>query len=147
MGSKCSLPQLCVWQYTGSLALLLQAQEHHFSPDELSGVITVPQRSVTRIKAALPHLASTESCLCSPVLSANEKLYPTAQTHYSLPTLFGPFHFYSIPLWFDLIIMGLKMDCFFAIFVIADIFLSTVSTFSCHQVSTVQAVKARLMIH
>lgn len=112
MCSKCSLPQLCVRQCTGSLAQLLQAHEHHFSSDELSGVITVPQRSVPRIKAALPSPRLNRVLPLFPRPSANEKLYPAAQTHYSLPTLFGPFHFYSIPLWFDLIIMGLNLDCF-----------------------------------
>lgn len=114
MCSKCSFTsaRLCVWQCTGSLAPLLQAQEHHFSPDELSGVITVPQRSVTRIKAALPRLASTESCLCSPVWALMRNSTPLPRHIIPFPTLFGPFHFCSIPLWFDLIVMGLNMDCF-----------------------------------
>lgn len=68
----------CGWLCTGSLASVLQAQEHHFSPDELSVVITVPQRPVTQIKAALPRLSSTEFCLCSwdPALMRNSTLLP-----------------------------------------------------------------------
>lgn len=112
MCSKCSLPRLCAWQCTGSLAPLLQAQEHHFSPDELSGVITVPQRSVTRIKAALPRLSSTESCLCSPDRALMRNSTPLPRHIIPFPTFFGLFHFYSTPLWFDLIVKGLRMDCF-----------------------------------
>ena len=66
----------CVWLHPGSLAEVLHAQEHHFSPDELSGVITVPHRPVTQIKAVLPRFVSTESCLCSsdPALMRNSTL-------------------------------------------------------------------------
>lgn len=58
--------------------MVLHAQEHHFSPDELSGVITVPHRPVTQIKAALPRLPSTPSCLCSldPALMRNSTPLP-----------------------------------------------------------------------
>lgn len=46
--------------------------------DELSGVITVPQRPVTQIKAALPRLASTKSRFCStdPALMRNSTPLP-----------------------------------------------------------------------
>lgn len=106
-----------VWLCTGSLVPALQAQEHHFSPDELSRVITVPQRPVTQIKAALPRLASTQSCLCSPdpALMRNSTLLPRHIIPF--PFCLAPFYFYSIPLWFDLNIMGSRMGCFFAKFI------------------------------
>lgn len=94
---------VCVRLCTGSLAAALQAQEHHFSPDELCGVITVPQRPVTHIKAPPPRPSPAF------VPHTNENLYPAAQTLYSPPSLFGPplfFCFSLMALCFDLSITG-----------------------------------------
>lgn len=86
--------------HTGSLAKVLHAQEHHFSPDELSGVITVRRRPVTQIKAALPGFVSAPSCFCSLDPALMRICTP-------LPRRFIPFHLCETPFTFTQYYYGL----------------------------------------
>lgn len=109
--SKCSsasvMVEVClgVWLCAGSLASALQSHKHHFSSDELSGLLLYLWACDPDQSSALPQ---PQSCLCSfdPAIMRSSSLL--VWDTLSFPTVFNSLQFYSLSKCFALM-LGFKV--------------------------------------